>query len=558
MRRITRGFTIIELLVVVAVIGILATITLVGFNRYQADSRDAQRSSQATVIAEALEKYYDKNGEYPSCSTMTATGSSVIDNTLVGTDAEILVAPQAASDVTNSINLCTALTIGYATDSFAYLGDGSTTCSTGSSCLTYTLQYKEESTNTIKSIASRRTTDILTSSTITDLAATTYSFSQVNLAWGAVSGAASYNIQWKLNSNNFTTPTGTSTSSTSSASVTGLTLGSLYYFRVQPVSSTSATGSWSNIDSDTTFTLDTPVPTCIPVPASPASQLQCTWGAIANATSYTMQYSTASAVAPITGDFTTAPTNVTSATSPFILTGLSAGATRYFHVKSVAAGLTSGWSTTLSATTVPPAPVCSATAGSSNTQIVPDWDFSSGATSYTVQYGPSNYATEITGITGSYTTINGLNNGTTYTSRVKAVAGTAESAWTNCPNRTTGVDTPATPGVGVAMGGIRAYSSGRWIWWDPTDSPSGNWYYAQGWASTSCGSGASPQYLMGANYNSPSTFRGWTGWDSDSNYYMVRPYSGYSIRFTSIARCVSAEGVASGNSGQGYSGYLGP
>lgn len=355
MRSINRGFTIIELLVVVAVIGILATITLIGFNRYQANTRDTERSSQATIITEALERYYDKNGEYPSCSTMTnPTGTNVINNALTGTDPKVLVTPQAATNKTNSIDICTTLTAGSTTDSFAYVGDGSSVCSTGNACLSYTFQYKEEATNTIKSIKSRRSTSILTSGDITNLTATTYSFSQVNLAWGAIGGASSYNVQWHLNTNDFTTPTGTKTATGSSTPVTGLSLGSLYFFRIQPVAGTE-TGNWSNIASATTYTLDTPSATAVPDPAAPNSQIKVTWGNVTNATSYSLQYSSSSAVNGTTGDFTTSPTTLTTS-SPYTLSGLGTGVTRYFHVKAVASGFTSGWSATTSATTSVPAP----------------------------------------------------------------------------------------------------------------------------------------------------------------------------------------------------------
>src|ERR1700761_8180433 len=101
MRRL-RGFTIVELLVVIAVIGILTTITIVGYNRYQQNSRDTQRAAKATVIAEALEKYYDANGEYPSCSQLTASGVTT-SGVLQGVEANALVTPTASSSTTNSI-----------------------------------------------------------------------------------------------------------------------------------------------------------------------------------------------------------------------------------------------------------------------------------------------------------------------------------------------------------------------------------------------------------------------------------------------------------------------
>ena len=65
-----RGFTLVELIVVIVVIAILATLATLGFNRYLEDGRDNRRTANATTIAEALEKYYDKNGEYPSCANV--------------------------------------------------------------------------------------------------------------------------------------------------------------------------------------------------------------------------------------------------------------------------------------------------------------------------------------------------------------------------------------------------------------------------------------------------------------------------------------------------------
>lgn len=77
MKKTTNGFTIVEILVVIAIIGILATIGILSYSRVQANARDMQRSSKITIIAEALEKYYDKNGEYPGCADMIGTASEL-------------------------------------------------------------------------------------------------------------------------------------------------------------------------------------------------------------------------------------------------------------------------------------------------------------------------------------------------------------------------------------------------------------------------------------------------------------------------------------------------
>ncbi|MNR16482.1 putative major pilin subunit [compost metagenome] len=56
------GFTIVELIVTVAVIGILASITIVAYNGTQAQARDADRMSDLEGIADAIQLYRLKNG----------------------------------------------------------------------------------------------------------------------------------------------------------------------------------------------------------------------------------------------------------------------------------------------------------------------------------------------------------------------------------------------------------------------------------------------------------------------------------------------------------------
>lgn len=73
-----RGFTIVELLIVVVVIGILASLALVAYTNVQARARDAGRISDLKSIARALEAYKTNTGSYPNeVSTVNASGWEV-------------------------------------------------------------------------------------------------------------------------------------------------------------------------------------------------------------------------------------------------------------------------------------------------------------------------------------------------------------------------------------------------------------------------------------------------------------------------------------------------
>lgn len=73
-----RGFTIVELLIVVVVIAVLASITIVAFNGVQSRARDTARLQDMKVIIKALEAYKTVNGSYPAATpTLNASGWEV-------------------------------------------------------------------------------------------------------------------------------------------------------------------------------------------------------------------------------------------------------------------------------------------------------------------------------------------------------------------------------------------------------------------------------------------------------------------------------------------------
>jgi len=62
------SFTLVEMLVVVAVVGILASALLVSLGGSRAKARDARRISDLREVQNALELYYDREEKYPVVS----------------------------------------------------------------------------------------------------------------------------------------------------------------------------------------------------------------------------------------------------------------------------------------------------------------------------------------------------------------------------------------------------------------------------------------------------------------------------------------------------------
>ena len=86
------GFTIVELLIVIVVIGILAALVITTFTGIQQKARDTERQTDIKAIYGQVEAYYAQNGKYPALADLnTATWRTT---NMKGLDQEALRDPK--------------------------------------------------------------------------------------------------------------------------------------------------------------------------------------------------------------------------------------------------------------------------------------------------------------------------------------------------------------------------------------------------------------------------------------------------------------------------------
>ena len=66
----SRGFSIVELVIVITIMGILMSLATVTFIGTKANARDSERKADLQAIALHLETYYRDNGSYPSTADL--------------------------------------------------------------------------------------------------------------------------------------------------------------------------------------------------------------------------------------------------------------------------------------------------------------------------------------------------------------------------------------------------------------------------------------------------------------------------------------------------------
>lgn len=107
MKRVQQGFTLIELMIVVAIIGILAAIAIPAYQDYTKRAHVSEGLSLAAGAKTAVSEYYSTNNTWPAgnasaglAASNTITGNAV---TAVGVDAsQITVVFNSKVDATSN------------------------------------------------------------------------------------------------------------------------------------------------------------------------------------------------------------------------------------------------------------------------------------------------------------------------------------------------------------------------------------------------------------------------------------------------------------------------
>lgn len=76
-----KGFTIVELLIVIVIIGILAAISIVAYNSITQRARDTERATKAGNLAKAIVNYNAQNdGEWLDAANINGTTASKLNS----------------------------------------------------------------------------------------------------------------------------------------------------------------------------------------------------------------------------------------------------------------------------------------------------------------------------------------------------------------------------------------------------------------------------------------------------------------------------------------------
>jgi len=210
----------------------------------------------------------------------------------------------------------------------------------------------------------------LSVSGITDNAAT--------LSWNAISGASTYNLQYRIVGTSVWTAT---SSAVTSKQITGLSASSNYEFQLQTECSSGNTSAYSASDNFSTFAAPCSLPTGLAAASITDNSAALSWTNLAGAISYNVQYR-------VTG--TSTWLNSTSILNAKNISNLDPASTYEFQVQSdCGSGNLSAFTSSTTFTTL--APPCNIPTGLS-TSLVSDnsaqlnWTAVSGSGGYTIQY----------------------------------------------------------------------------------------------------------------------------------------------------------------------------
>lgn len=135
-----QGFTIVELLIVIVVIGILALLVITTYSGIQAKARNSKRQTDIQSLQTQLEAFFSQNGYYPSLGNLN--DSSWLGTNMKSLDQNALIDPSNPTQSKTLVNGPVAKSYSYqVTDS-----SGNSCEADDTTCAKYTLTATYEGT----------------------------------------------------------------------------------------------------------------------------------------------------------------------------------------------------------------------------------------------------------------------------------------------------------------------------------------------------------------------------------------------------------------------------